>query len=102
MHGAVAGVLVPLGLRLAMEKTRVVQIDEGFDFLSFHIRRIRSRTRSVSTTSNPMPWQMIVKGGRWPSHRCRRCRPVEMVALRRTKYAVVCRSSALSAYWSLP
>jgi RNA-directed DNA polymerase len=39
----VAAVLVPLGLRLAPEKTRVVHIDEGFDFLGFHIRRQRKR-----------------------------------------------------------
>ena len=39
----VAGVLAPLELRLASEKTRVVHIDEGFDFLSFHIRRQRKR-----------------------------------------------------------
>jgi RNA-directed DNA polymerase len=39
----VAAVLAPLGLRLAPEKTRVVHIDEGFDFLSFHIRRRRKR-----------------------------------------------------------
>jgi RNA-directed DNA polymerase len=32
-----------LGLRLAPEKTRVVHIDEGFDFLGFHIRRMRKR-----------------------------------------------------------
>ncbi|MER6358458.1 group II intron maturase-specific domain-containing protein [Streptomyces sp. NPDC001634] len=37
----VAGVLAPLGLRLAPEKTQVVHIDEGFDFLGFHIRRQR-------------------------------------------------------------
>jgi RNA-directed DNA polymerase len=37
----VASVLAPLGLRLAAEKTRVVHIDEGFDFLGFHIRRMR-------------------------------------------------------------
>jgi RNA-directed DNA polymerase len=36
-----AAVLAPLGLRLAEEKTRVVHIDEGFDFLSFNIRRRR-------------------------------------------------------------
>jgi RNA-directed DNA polymerase len=30
-------------LRLAEEKTRVVHIDEGFDFLSFTIRRMRKR-----------------------------------------------------------
>jgi RNA-directed DNA polymerase len=39
----VAGVLSALGLRLAPEKTRVVHIDEGFDFLSITIRRMRKR-----------------------------------------------------------
>jgi RNA-directed DNA polymerase len=39
----VAAVLEPLGLRLAPEKTAVVHIDEGFDFLGFHIRRQRKR-----------------------------------------------------------
>jgi RNA-directed DNA polymerase len=38
-----AAVLTPLGLRLAQEKTRVVHIDEGFDFLGFTIRRMRKR-----------------------------------------------------------
>ena len=32
-----------MGLRLAPEKTRVVHIDEGFDFLGHHIRRMRKR-----------------------------------------------------------
>lgn len=39
----VAAVLAPLGLRLSPEKTRVVHIDEGFDFLGFHVRRRRKR-----------------------------------------------------------
>jgi len=39
----VAGVLAPLGLRPAPEKTQVVHIVEGFDFLGFHIRRQRKR-----------------------------------------------------------
>ena len=39
----VAAVLAPMGLRLSPEKTRVVHIDEGFDFLGFHIRRMRKR-----------------------------------------------------------
>ncbi len=39
----VAAVLAPLGLRLSPEKTAVVHIDEGFDFLAFHIRRQRKR-----------------------------------------------------------
>jgi RNA-directed DNA polymerase len=38
-----AAVLAPLGLRLSEEKTRVVCIDEGFDFLGWHIRRMRKR-----------------------------------------------------------
>ena len=39
----VAAVLAPLGLAAGPEKTRVVHIDEGFDFLGFHIRRMRKR-----------------------------------------------------------
>lgn len=39
----VSAVLTPLGLRLALEKTRAVHIDEGFDFLGFTIRRLRKR-----------------------------------------------------------
>jgi RNA-directed DNA polymerase len=39
----VAAVLAPMGLRLSPAKTRVVHIDEGFDFLGFHIRRMRKR-----------------------------------------------------------
>ncbi len=39
----VTGVLAPMGLVLSPEKTRVVHIDEGFDFLGFHIRRLRKR-----------------------------------------------------------
>jgi RNA-directed DNA polymerase len=41
-----AAVLAPLGLRLAEEKTRIVSIDEGFDFLGFTIRRMRKRGTS--------------------------------------------------------
>lgn len=39
----VAAVLSLLGLRLSLEKTRVVHIDEGFDFLGMNIRRQRKR-----------------------------------------------------------
>jgi RNA-directed DNA polymerase len=41
LHEEVAAVLAPMGLRLAPEKTAVVHIDEGFDFLGHHIRRMR-------------------------------------------------------------
>jgi RNA-directed DNA polymerase len=43
LRDQVSAVIAPLGLRLAPEKTRVVHIDEGFDFLGFHIRRMRKR-----------------------------------------------------------
>jgi RNA-directed DNA polymerase len=39
----VAAALNPLGLRLSLEKTRVVHMDEGFVFLGTHIRRQRKR-----------------------------------------------------------
>ena len=39
----VATVLAPMGLRLSPEKTRVVHLDDGFDFLGFNIRRMRKR-----------------------------------------------------------
>jgi RNA-directed DNA polymerase len=49
LRGEVARVIAPLGLRLAPDKTRVVHIDDGFDFLGWHIRRMRKRgTRSKS------------------------------------------------------
>ncbi|MCA1697522.1 MAG: group II intron reverse transcriptase/maturase [Actinobacteria bacterium] len=41
--GEVEQVIAPLGLRLSQEKTRVVSIDEGFDFLGFAIKRVRGR-----------------------------------------------------------
>ncbi len=46
LRADVAAVLAPLGLRLAEEKTRVIHIDEGFDFPGFAIRRMRKRGTS--------------------------------------------------------
>src|SRR3954466_3710613 len=45
----VADVIAPLGLRLAADKTRVVHIDDGFDFLCHAI--VRSVKRGTSKTS---------------------------------------------------
>jgi RNA-directed DNA polymerase len=42
----VAVVLAPMGLRLSTEKTRVCHIDEGFDFLGWHIQRRNRRGRT--------------------------------------------------------
>jgi RNA-directed DNA polymerase len=57
-----AAALAPLGLRLAVEKTRVVHIDEGFDFLAFTIRRMRKRgtqKQYVYTVPSPKAIQAI-------------------------------------------
>ena len=57
-----AAVLAPLGLQLAEEKTRVVHIDEGFDFLGFTIRRMRKRGTSkhyVYTTPSKKAIQAV-------------------------------------------
>jgi RNA-directed DNA polymerase len=45
----VADVLAPLGLRLSESKTRVVHLDEGFDFLGFHIQRRTKKGTSHKT-----------------------------------------------------
>ena len=42
----VTQVLAPLGLRLSPTKTRVCHLDEGFDFLGFHIQRRRKKGTS--------------------------------------------------------
>jgi RNA-directed DNA polymerase len=39
----ITAVLAPLGLRLSPDKTRVVDVREGFDFLGFHIKWMRKR-----------------------------------------------------------
>ena len=38
-----AGVLATMGLRLSPEKTLITHIDEGLDFLGWHIQRHRKR-----------------------------------------------------------
>lgn len=43
LRDEVAAVLSPMGLRLSEEKTLVVGIDEGFDFLGFRIQRQTKR-----------------------------------------------------------
>jgi RNA-directed DNA polymerase len=48
-----AGVLSSMGLRLSQEKTLVTHIDEGLDFLGWHIQRHRKRART-GTTSTPI------------------------------------------------
>jgi RNA-directed DNA polymerase len=46
LRDQVTRVLAPMGLRLSDAKTRVVNLDEGFDFLGFRIQRHRQRGTS--------------------------------------------------------
>jgi RNA-directed DNA polymerase len=43
LYGEIETVLGKVGLRLAADKTRVVDIDEGFDFLGFRVQRHRQK-----------------------------------------------------------
>ena len=43
VRGEVATVLQPMGLRLSEAKTRLTHIDDGFDFLGWHIQRRRKK-----------------------------------------------------------
>ena len=43
LRAETAAALAPIGLRLSERKTTIAHIDEGFDFLGFHIRRHKKR-----------------------------------------------------------
>jgi RNA-directed DNA polymerase len=55
LWGEVGAVLAPMGLRLSVAKTRAVHMDEGFDFLGWHIQRRPRRSRSGSTAIYTYP-----------------------------------------------
>ena len=61
LRAEVERVLAPMGLRLSEEKTRVVHIDEGFDFLGWRIQRQQKRGGNKRYVT--------------PSRRRRRCSP---------------------------
>ena len=68
----VAAVLARVGLRLSPEKTRVVHIDEGLNFLGFHIRRMRKRGTNmfyVYTTPSRKAVQAIKDAVKVKTHR---------------------------------
>jgi RNA-directed DNA polymerase len=51
----VSTVLAPMGLRLSEAKTRICHIDEGFDFLGWHIQRRAWRSRTGKTAVYTYP-----------------------------------------------
>lgn len=81
----VADVLAPLGLRLSPEKTRVVHIDEGLDFLGFHIRRMRKRGTDkhfVYTTPSKSAVKAIIRKVSTKTYRSTlRMSPDEMITI---------------------
>ena len=50
-----AEVLAPMGLRLSEEKTRICHIDEGFDFLGWHIQHRKRPSRTGATAIYTYP-----------------------------------------------
>jgi RNA-directed DNA polymerase len=80
----VADVIAPLGLRLAPEKTRVVHIDEGFDFLGFNIRRRRkpgTNKRYVYTIPSRKAVQAIKDKVKAKTHRSTRNQDLDELLL---------------------
>jgi RNA-directed DNA polymerase len=80
LRGQLADLLAPLGLQLSEAKTRVVHIDEGFDFLGTHIRRQRKRgTRKsyVYTKPSKKSIKEVKRKVSVATYRSTRHRPVE-------------------------
>ena len=68
----IASVLAPMGLRLSPEKTTVVHMSEGFDFLGFHIQwkhRRGSRKSFVYTFIGKRPLTSVKAKVRLLTHR---------------------------------
>jgi RNA-directed DNA polymerase len=79
-----AAALRPLGLRLSADKTHVVHIDEGFDFLGITIRRRRKRGTQkhyVYTTPSKKAVQAIKERVRAKTHKSTRNMTVEAMLL---------------------
>ena len=55
MREHAAAVLAPMGLRLSAEKTKITHIDEGLDFLGWHIQRHQARHQPVLRLHLPVP-----------------------------------------------
>ncbi|MGE3286695.1 MAG: reverse transcriptase domain-containing protein [Pseudonocardia sp.] len=50
-----SGVLAGIRLRLSVEKTSIIHIDEGFDFLGFRIQRRQKRAPVSATSTRSRP-----------------------------------------------
>jgi RNA-directed DNA polymerase len=55
LRDTAATVLLPMGLRLSEEKTKIVHIDEGFDFLGCASSVTGSEGRSSASSTPTLP-----------------------------------------------
>ncbi len=79
--------LVPRGLAFNEEKTQVVHLDDGFDFLGFNVRRYRGK--------------LLIKPSKAAVQRLRKRLAVEMSALQGANVkAVVARLNPIIRGWS--
>jgi RNA-directed DNA polymerase len=79
--------LAPRGLAFNEEKTRVVHLDEGFDFLGFNVRRYRNK--------------LLIKPSKAAVQRLRKRLAAEMKALRGANVlAVISRLNPIIRGWS--
>jgi RNA-directed DNA polymerase len=81
----ISTVLAPMGLRLSEAKTGTAHIDEGFDFLGFHIQRRRKRgtsKRHVYTTPSKKSIQNIKAAVRRLTARSTTNMPVRALLMR--------------------
>jgi RNA-directed DNA polymerase len=72
LRDTVQAVLAPIGLRLSEAKTRVVHLDEGFDFLGFCIQRRRRRgtqKRAVYTYPSKRSFERVKEKVRGLTHK---------------------------------
>ena len=77
----IAGVLSTMGLRLSEEKTLITHIDEGLDFLGWHIQRHRKRgtnrhyvyTYPAKKALKAVTAKVKARAGRTPTCRWRSC-----------------------------
>jgi len=71
----VASVLAPIGLRLSEEKTKISHIDEGFDFLGWHIQRRvwrgRAGKRAIYTYPSKKALASVMAKVRSLTRRCK-------------------------------
>lgn len=89
------------GLNLSEEKTRVVHLDEGFDFLGFNIRRYKTQTKTTTKKRLLSPgYKVLVKPSKEAVKRFRKAIKELFMALKGAPVdTLVSRLNALITGW---